>query len=100
MEIREETPADEEAIFTLTTAAFEPMPFSSGTEATIIDNLRSDGDLTLSLVATIDNIIVGHITFSPVKVDRQKKHWFGLGPVSVAIISSGKGSAAPSYARV
>jgi len=30
--IRDETPADIDAIFALTEAAFTPMPFSSGTE--------------------------------------------------------------------
>ncbi len=46
--IRDETPADIDAIFALTAAAFAPMPFSDGTEPYIINALRADGDLTLS----------------------------------------------------
>jgi putative acetyltransferase len=83
MEIRPETPSDHETIHHLTKAAFEPMPFSDGSEARRINALRDDGDLTLSLVAIGDAGIVGHIAFSPVSVDGHSYGWFGLGPVSV-----------------
>jgi len=49
--IRPEQPGDEDAIHELTLAAFEPMPFSDGSEAPIVRSLRGDGDLTISLVA-------------------------------------------------
>lgn len=91
MKIRPETPNDQGAIFALTTAAFAPMPYSDGTEPAIIDGLRNEGDLALSLVATKADIIVGHITFSPVAIDGVDNHWFGLGPVSVAIAEQRKG---------
>lgn len=83
MQIRTEQPADDAAIHELTLAAFEPMPFSSGTEAPIIRALRASGDLTLSLVAEDDGAIVGHIAFSPVTIDGVHAGWFGLGPISV-----------------
>lgn len=83
MQIRTEQPADDAAIHELTLAAFEPMPFSSGTEAPIIRALRAAGDLTLSLVAEDDGVIVGHIAFSPVTIDGVHAGWFGLGPISV-----------------
>lgn len=83
MEIRAETPSDYEAIYRLTRAAFDPMPFSDGTEADSINALRDDGDLTLSLVAADDADLVGHIAFSPVFIDERCDGWFGLGPVSV-----------------
>lgn len=85
MKIRDETLSDQAAIFALTTAAFAPMPYSDGSEPAIIDGLRNDGDLALSLVATEAGIIVGHITFSPVSIDGVDNHWFGIGPVSVAV---------------
>lgn len=83
MELRAETPSDHETIYRLTKAAFAPMPFSDGTEADAITALREAGDLALSLVATGDAGIVGHIAFSPVFVDGHGNGWFGLGPVSV-----------------
>ena len=83
MEIRPEASADHIAIGDLTTAAFAPMPFSSGTEAAIIEGLRLDGDLTLSLVAEDETGIIGHIAFSPVSVSNQDGGWYGLGPISV-----------------
>lgn len=84
MKIRGERPADDLAIHELTRVAFEPMPFSSGTEAPIIRALRASGDLTLSLVAEDDGVIVGHIAFSPVTIDGVHAGWFGLGPISVS----------------
>lgn len=82
--IRPEAEADHAAIHALTLAAFAPMPFSAGTEAPIIDALRSAGDLTLSLVAVAGGEVVGHIAFSPVSIDGTHAGWYGLGPISVA----------------
>ncbi|MEL7518469.1 MAG: N-acetyltransferase, partial [Pseudomonadota bacterium] len=81
--IRAEAPGDEETIFALTKAAFTGMPFSSGTEPYIVDKLRADGDLTLSLVALDKQRIVGHIAISPVSITDGAQGWYGLGPVSV-----------------
>ena len=93
--IREERAGDQSAIFALTKAAFAPMPFSDGDEPELIDHLRADGDLTLSLVAERDGVIVGHIAFSPVSISDGTRDWFGLGPVSVTpgLQRSGIGSA-------
>lgn len=82
MIIRAETPADYQAIYALTQDAFAPMSFSDGTEPDIINQMREDGDLTLSLVADQDGII-GHIAFSPAKISDAKGLWYGLGPISV-----------------
>lgn len=81
--IRNERPGDEDAIHSLTSAAFEPMAFSDGSEASIIRSLRKSGDLTLSLVSEEDGTIVGHVAFSPVTIDGVHDGWFGLGPISV-----------------
>jgi putative acetyltransferase len=85
MKIRHETSGDETAIHHLTAKAFEPMEYSDGSEPAIIDRLRADGDLELSLVAIVENEIVGHIAFSKVTIGGSDNNWFGLGPVSVAI---------------
>jgi len=81
--IRPETPADAATIFALTKAAFKDMPYGDGGEEQLVDRLRSDGDLTLSLVAEDATRIVGHIAFSPVTISDGSQGWYGLGPVSV-----------------
>jgi len=83
MEIRNERPEDTSDIHQLTADAFAPMSFSDGTEPDIIDAMRAAGDLTLSLVAIKDNVLVGHVAFSPVRVGSVTTGWYGLGPVSV-----------------
>ncbi len=83
MIIRDEQPSDIDAIRDITTAAFATMPYSSQTEAAIVDALRAARALTVSLVAESDGEIVGHIAFSPVTIDGQDIGWFGLGPVSI-----------------
>jgi len=83
MQIRRERPGDAATIHALTDAAFKGMPFSDETEAKVIDALRAAGALTLSLVATEDGEIIGHVAFSPVSIDGAAGDWYGLGPVSV-----------------
>jgi putative acetyltransferase len=83
MIIREETSADYRSIFDLTAAAFEPMPFSNGSEPDIINQLRRDKDLVLSLVAEDAGDVVGQVTFSPVRISQAEGSWIGLGPVAV-----------------
>lgn len=84
VDLRAESAQDADAIFALTQAAFEPMQFSDGDEAELVNALRKDGDLTLSLVAERDGALAGHIAFSPVSISDGARDWYGLGPVSVA----------------
>lgn len=83
MIIRNETPADYEAITQVTAEAFLTLAISHHTEQFIIQALRRAGALTISLVAEIDGRIVGHIAFSPVTISDGTAGWHGLGPVSV-----------------
>ena len=83
MHIRQERPEDAATIRVLTDAAFKGMPYSNQTEAKIIDALRAAGALTISLVAIQDGETVGHVAFSPVRIDGAAGDWYGLGPVSV-----------------
>lgn len=83
MMIRKETPSDIEAITQVTISAFKTLPISNHTEQFIIKALRTAGALTLSLVAEIDEQVVGHIAFSPVTISDGSEGWYGLGPVSV-----------------
>jgi len=80
--IRAEVPKDHDAIYALTRDAFAPMSFSDGSEPNMINQMREDGDLTLSLVAEQDKII-GHVAFSPAKISGTTGVWYGLGPISV-----------------
>jgi putative acetyltransferase len=75
MKIRDETPADIDAIRAIVTAAF-PGP----AEAWLVDRLREMDDLTYSLVAVDGNEVVGHIAFSPMTAPFRA---LGLGPIAV-----------------
>jgi len=83
MLIRDEKPSDCPIIFDLTENAFRDHPFSDNTEQFIINALRTAGALTISLVAEIDEEVVGHIAFSPVNFSEGASGWYGLGPVAV-----------------
>jgi putative acetyltransferase len=81
--LRAERPGDEAAIFAVTEAAFRGQPHSDGSEPAVVNRLRADGDLALSLVAENEEGIVGHIAFSRVSIADGARDWYGLGPVSV-----------------
>jgi putative acetyltransferase len=83
MIIRDEVPVDIEAIRSVVTAAFDGARHASGSEAAIVDALRANGALTLSLVAVEDGAVVGHAAYSPVLIDGKDAGWFGLGPIAV-----------------
>lgn len=83
MLIRPETTHDIAAIRQLTDTAFAPMPYADGNEGAALDQMRSDGDLTLSLVAEEDGQIIGHVAFSPAQITYASGDWYGLGPISV-----------------
>jgi len=80
MQIRDERPGDEAAIFAVNEAAFK-----QPAEARLVDVLRAAGAHVVSLVAEIDDEIVGHILFSEVSLDppRAVADMVGLAPVAV-----------------
>lgn len=81
--IRDEVDADINAITDVTVAAFKTLAISNHTEQFIIQALRAANALTVSLVAEVDDRVVGHIAFSPVTISDGSANWYGLGPVSV-----------------
>jgi putative acetyltransferase len=83
MIIRPELPTDFASIRNIHIAAFANHPYSHQTEHLIVEGLRADGAMTLSLVAEVDGNVVGQIAFSPVKIDGKDCGWLGLGPVAV-----------------
>jgi putative acetyltransferase len=78
--IRSEIPADIPAIYQLNAAAFH-----SDAEARLVDALRANGALLLSLVAEADGELVGHIGFSPVVIDSQASLLVGVGLAPLAV---------------
>jgi putative acetyltransferase len=71
------------SISDVTKAAFENHPISQQTEHFIVNALRAAGMMTISLVAELDDRVVGHIALSLVSISDGSKGWYGLGPISV-----------------
>ena len=83
MIVRPETSSDHDSIRDILIAAFANHPYSHQTEHLIVEGLRADDALTVSLVAEVDGDLVGQIAFSSVKIDGKDCGWLGLGPVAV-----------------
>ena len=84
MIIRPEKPSDHEAIRQILLAAFANHPYSHQTEHLIVEALRADDALTVSLVAEVDGNVVGQIAFSQVAIGGKDCGWLALGPVAVS----------------
>jgi putative acetyltransferase len=91
LRVRTETPADADAIATVTAAAFRAAPHSDHSEQHIIAALRSSGQLTVSLVAEAHGLVIGHVALSPVAISDGSAGWFGLGPLAVLPSHQGRG---------
>ena len=78
--IREEKPDDVPAIREVNDRAF-----GQTLEGRLVDLLRANNGMVLSLVAVTDDRIVGHILFSPVTLTSEagQLHGAGLGPMAV-----------------
>ena len=91
MKIRNERLDDILAIEAVTQAAFLNAAHSSHTEHFIVNQLRKDHQLTLSLVAEEQQEIIGHVAVSPVRLSSGEVGWYGLGPISVLPSKQGLG---------
>lgn len=80
MLIRAERPDDAVAIRDVVRAAFE-----GDGEADLIERLRAEGDLILSLVAEQDGCVIGHIGFSRLRIEHggQRSPGVSLAPLAV-----------------
>ena len=78
--IREERPEDIATIHDV-----ESLAFGRENEADLVDALRRAGKVILSLVATKNQQVVGHILFSPAILEHEGKGFVvaALGPVAV-----------------
>jgi len=78
--IRPETIEDQEGIREVNRLAF-----GSNREGSLVDSLRINARPFISLVAVVDDQVVGHISFSPVSIESPKGTFnaMGLAPMSV-----------------
>ena len=84
IDIRREGPTDRDAVARVNLAAFD-----GGSEAKVVDRLRSSCTDYLAFVAVHDDAVVGHILFTPATVDGCAVIGMGLAPMAVM----------PSYQR-
>ena len=77
IEIRDESPRDVDTVRDVTRQAF-----GQDHEGRIVDALRQNDGILLSLVAEVDGAVVGHILFSPLRVGTMQGA--ALGPMAVA----------------
>jgi len=84
--IRPETPKDVDSIRYVNEQAFGQIE-----EGAIVDKLRNRNALTISLVATRDDKVVGHIAFSPVVIESQCSSFEAVALAPMAVL--------PAYQR-
>lgn len=82
MLIRDEAAGDGPAISLLVTEAFLLLAQSTGTEAGIVERLRADDALAVSIVAEDDGLIVGYLAVSAASVGAEDG-WRLFGPLAV-----------------
>jgi predicted N-acetyltransferase YhbS len=76
--IRQEQLKQHLFILSLVTAAFINQTYSNGREAVVVEELRYNNRLTLSLVVTSQDEVIGHVPFSPVTIDEIHLEWYVL----------------------
>jgi putative acetyltransferase len=78
IDIRREEPEDRDAVYRLYLAAF-----NDSSEANIVEQLRDSCADYLAFVAVQDDMVVGHILFTPATVDGCAVAGMGLAPMAV-----------------
>lgn len=78
--------ADHAAIFEVHRVAFE-----TDAEARLVDTLRNDGSIVLSLIAEIGGEVAGSVIYSRLLFDGQDKGATALAPVAVKPAWQGRG---------
>jgi len=76
--LRPEVPGDVPGVFGVNATAFP-----TDAEARLVDQLRASGRLSISLVAVVDERVVGHVALSPVTIAGTV---IGLGLAPVAVL--------------
>jgi putative acetyltransferase len=79
MEIRPEQEKDWPSVYDLNVSAFD-----TKAEANLVNSLREIISPIISIVATIDGVVVGHILFTPVELSQNADTFImGLAPMAV-----------------
>ncbi|GAA3733456.1 N-acetyltransferase [Flavobacterium ginsengisoli] len=95
IKLRQENKNDFESVFHLIEKAFEKEEYSDHKEQFLVERLRkSDAFIPeLSIVAEIDNHIIGHILFTKLEIKNESQTFpsLALAPVSVLPEFQGKG---------
>jgi putative acetyltransferase len=81
--IRSERSSDVDAIGELIRSAFLGMPYADGDEAELVEVLRAQDALSVSLVAEREGTLVGHVAISPARAPDGALGWYALGPLAV-----------------
>jgi putative acetyltransferase len=89
--IRAGRPNDVDVIGQIIDAAFEGKPYAAGDEAELVEALRSQNALSVSLVAEREGVVVGQIVISPARASASSAGWYALRPVAVLPAEQGNG---------
>ena len=89
--IRPEQKRDFAAIGEVIRTAFFGKPYAAGDEAELVETLRLENALSVSLVAEFEGALVGQIAFSPAQTSDGTQSWYALGPVAVLPTHQGLG---------
>lgn len=83
--IRQENENDHTSVYTLVKEAFAKADHSDGDEQNLVNRLRKSEAFVpaLSLVAEVDDEIVGHIMFTKIRIGNSDTLVLGLAPLSV-----------------
>jgi putative acetyltransferase len=79
--VREETPSDRDAV-----RLIHELAFAGPIEARLVDAIRAHGHQTLSLVTVQDDYVVGHILFSPARIENDGVVLDGMGLAPIAVL--------------
>ena len=93
--IRLKSPPDIPGVREILTTAFD-----GSAEADLVERLRENGRVVLSLVAEVADERVGHFMFTDVAIDgHPQAHWVGLAPLAVRPDRQGQGVGAALVRR-
>ncbi|SLN59987.1 GNAT family N-acetyltransferase [Pseudooctadecabacter jejudonensis] len=87
--IRQEKEGDAAAIRDVVAQAFKGKSFEDPDDPVIVERLRDDGSLVLSLVAEAGGEVIGQVALSPAKIGDSP--YLCLGPIAVLPGHQGKG---------
>lgn len=79
--VRAETPADVPGV-----RRVNELAFGRPAEADLVDAVREAASPIISLVASVDDQVVGHVLFSPITIEGEQESFEALGLAPVAVL--------------